>query len=345
MRITSDILNQPKIPIGFLNDLNECSSRDEVFSAYALWSGRIIAADRTTIAICKDRRDALELVAIDGNMAVATGSYVPLQDTMIGRVFHGQTAEICYDHAATSDPTLLRLAAGGLQSCMVVPLSAGERRFGVLAQAFANPPPPTDMDLAMLQAIANCLGSHLLLQEQFVQLGELALTDPLTQLFNRRVYEDRVGLLWDRLCNTGKRFSVAIVDLDHFKTINDSYGHDFGDEVLKSVAHALTAASRTNDTIVRMGGEEFLLLLRNCTQEPATKIAERATSTVRDNPIHIGEADLSVTISIGVAGVSDADQDVEALCKRADNALYRAKNEGRDRVRVDDGSQGTMRII
>ena len=340
MRVTSDILKQPKIPIGFINDLNECASRDEVFAAYAFWSGRIIAADRTTIAIPKGRRDALELVAIDGNMAVATGSNVPVEGTMIGRVFRSQIAEICYDHAATSDPNLLRLAAGGLQNCMVVPLSTGDRRFGVLAQAFAKPPAPTDTDLALLQAIANCLASHLLLQEQFVQLGELALTDPLTQLFNRRVYEDRVGLLWDRLCETDKRFAVAIVDLDHFKSINDSYGHDFGDEVLKSVAQALTAASRSSDTVVRMGGEEFGLIIESAELDEAFLVAERARKSIESLQFKHGNKTVKLTASIGVAEAEQRHDSPRLVGMLADRALYTAKKTGRNRVAVD-GSAGS----
>ena len=331
-RIRSDLLKQPKIPIGFLNDLNRCTSREEVFAAYAAWSSRIISADRTTIAIDDEQDGTLGLMAIDGNKAIATGSRIPIEGSMLGRVFVSQQPEICPDFATSTDWEAPRLASGGLKCCMDVPLSAGSRRFGVLAQAFATLPPPGEDDLAILCAIANCLASHLLLHEQLVQLGELALTDPLTQLFNRRVFEERVSALWRGLRERGRQFSVAVVDLDHFKAINDTHGHDFGDEVLRSVAETLVATSRPNDTVVRMGGEEFSVLLEDADAVQATAIADRLCSAIGALRFQHRGQEIRVTASIGVAMADENHDSPRLVTMLADKALYSAKRAGRNRV-------------
>lgn len=330
--IRSDILRQPCIPIGFLNDLNRCVTEDDVFAAYAQWSGCIIKADRTAIAIASVDERVLDLMAIDGNKAIETGVRMPFDGTLIGHVFQTQVAAICPDLAKADHSDTQLLSEAGLLYSMLVPLSAGDRKFGVLAQAFASPPAPSDEDLALLQTIANCLGSHLLLQEQIVQLGEMAMTDPLTRVYNRRVYEDRLGLLWSKFKTDGDRFCVALVDLDHFKQVNDAYGHPFGDHVLKTVAETLINVSRPGDTVVRMGGEEFCVVLENTEIEQACGIVERLRSAIERLTFpHMGQ-DVKITASIGVASAKDAHDSPRLVSLLADRALYCAKSEGRNRV-------------
>lgn len=340
MRVSTELLQQPRVPIGFLNDLNRSTSRGEVFETYAQWSGRIMQADRTTIALVNEARDALELMAIDGNSVITTGSVMPLEGSLIGRVFRTQTPEICSDLASSSDLEAPKLHQGGIIACMDVPLSAGGRYFGVLAQGFANPPLPTEGDLAVLQAIGNCLGSQLLLHEQLFELGELALTDPLTRLFNRRVYEERLDDAWDMFARDGRRFGVAIVDLDHFKAINDTYGHPFGDTILKSVADTLAAGSRPTDTVVRLGGEEFGIVLPNTDSEQARMIAERLCEDVRQLEFHHQGQTVRVTASIGLALVEEGHDSPRLVGLLADRALYSAKQTGRDRVQIAEGEPG-----
>lgn len=331
-RINSDLLRQPKIPIGFLNDLTRSSSESDVFKTYARWSSHINSADRTTVAIVDEDKGIFNLMAIDGNQAIATGAEVPIGGTLIGRVYRTQAAEICPDLTKSSDGEAPRLAAGGLKSCMDVPLTAGNRKFGVLAQAFANDPPPRQEDLELLEAIARCLAAHLLLHEQLVQLGELALTDPLTRTFNRRVFEDRLADLWNDWVTSSREFSLAVVDLDHFKSINDRFGHETGDEVLKLVAGALMAASRPGDTVVRMGGEEFCVVLENTGLEQATLVAERLRDAVEQLDMNADGEEVTVTASIGVASTMEELDSPRLVSLLADRALYRAKQSGRNRV-------------
>ncbi len=331
-QIRSELLRQPRIPIGFLNDLNQCTSRQDVFSAYAQWSSRIIKADRTTVAIADVNDGVFDLMAIDGNQAINTGMRIPIEGTLIGRVFETQTPEICPDLSASTDGEAPKLAAGGLTSCMDVPLSAGDRHFGVLAQGFATPPVPNGEDLAVLHAIANCLGSHLLLHEQLEILGKMALTDPLTRVFNRRVFDDRIGDLWSKMQSDGDRFSIALVDLDHFKRLNDSFGHEFGDQVLIAVADTLCAMSRPTDTVIRMGGEEFCVVLENTDIDQAKTIVERLCREVENLRFERLGQSVQVTASFGVASVDEAHDSPRLVSILADKALYSAKREGRNRV-------------
>ena len=127
--------------------------------------------------------------------------------------------------------------------------------------------------------------------------------------------------------------SVVLADLDHFKHINDTYGHLAGDAVLREAAHRMRDAIRPYDSIGRYGGEEFLLVLSNCDTIGAAAIAERLLQAVRKDTIVLAEATVSVTLSAGVA-TSGIIQDSETLVGAADAALYRAKRGGRNRVEV-----------
>ena len=125
--------------------------------------------------------------------------------------------------------------------------------------------------------------------------------------------------------------AVLMVDIDHFKRVNDTYGHLVGDEVLRRVARQLGGALRTSDAIVRYGGEEFLLLLADVTLDEALRAAERARSTIEAQTLYVGDAPIQVTVSMGVE-VQDPREPLGTTVERADAALYEAKRRGRNRV-------------
>lgn len=157
-----------------------------------------------------------------------------------------------------------------------------------------------------------------------------ASTDPLTGLPNRRYFDEFSTLLSGRR-RKGDALAVLMIDIDKFKGLNDTYGHPVGDEVLKSVAGAITAAVRDQDVPARIGGEEFAVLLRNPGPAVANEIGERVRQAVRDLDL----ADIGVpgvSVSVGVANATTPDEPVHALVDRADRALLRAKRGGRDRV-------------
>jgi len=166
---------------------------------------------------------------------------------------------------------------------------------------------------------------------------ELAITDGLTGLFNRRYMETHLGTLVDQSAARGKPITVLVLDIDYFKAINDSYGHDAGDDVLREFALRIRKATRNIDLACRYGGEEFVIVMPETDMAVATAVAERLRRRIATEPFAIqkGARHLEVTISIGIAALSGINDNAATILKRADQALYRAKRDGRNRVVPD----------
>jgi len=162
---------------------------------------------------------------------------------------------------------------------------------------------------------------------------ELAVVDPLTGLHNRRYLETHLANALDQAAHMGRPLSLMILDIDHFKSVNDIYGHDAGDEVLKIFAQRVRHVVRGSDLVCRLGGEEFVIVMPETSMAVATRIAERVRSTVEAAkfPIEGGARSIGVTTSVGLAE-RGADANPDALLRRADKALYASKSAGRNRV-------------
>jgi two-component system cell cycle response regulator len=172
------------------------------------------------------------------------------------------------------------------------------------------------------------------LRSNLDQSLELAVTDQLTGLHNRRYMTSQLEALMRRSAAGGEPVSVLMVDIDHFKRVNDSYGHAVGDEVLEEFAVRLASNVRAVDLPVRHGGEEFVVVMPDTDTEDARRIAERIRLHVGGAPFRVrgGGELLTVTISAGVATSCGPDDTPARLLKRADEALYEAKAGGRNRV-------------
>ena len=164
-------------------------------------------------------------------------------------------------------------------------------------------------------------------------LREQATHDPLTGVFNRRHVEDVLRKEVDRAARHERPLAVAMLDADHFKRINDTYGHQTGDEVLRAISDRCSKTLRSNDVLGRYGGEEFLVVFPETKLDEAGAVAERLRAAVADEPIKIGDNALAVTVSIGLAAFAPG-HDVDKLFQRADSALYTAKQDGRNLVRA-----------
>jgi two-component system cell cycle response regulator len=166
---------------------------------------------------------------------------------------------------------------------------------------------------------------------------EMAITDGLTGLFNRRYMETHLATLVDQAAERGKPIAVLVLDIDYFKSINDTHGHDAGDDVLREFALRIRKCIRNIDLACRYGGEEFVLVMPETDRAVATMVAERLRRRIASEPFMIaqGARSLEVTISIGIAAAHGADDTAAAMLKRADQALYRAKRDGRNRVVPD----------
>jgi diguanylate cyclase (GGDEF)-like protein/PAS domain S-box-containing protein len=167
------------------------------------------------------------------------------------------------------------------------------------------------------------------------QLRFLAQRDPLTQAYNRHHFWQLAHSEMARVRRYARPLSIAMIDADLFKGINDQYGHDVGDQVLRMIVDTCHEGLRKNDVLARYGGEELIVLLPETLGEGARVVMERLRERVANTPLMLDDGrSVSITVSIGIAAVNDPNEGVEPLLKRADDALYRAKHNGRNRVEM-----------
>ena len=166
---------------------------------------------------------------------------------------------------------------------------------------------------------------------------EMAILDPLTGLHNRRYMTSHLATLFDDAARRGKPLSVLLIDIDHFKAVNDSHGHDAGDVVLREFATRIRRDTRGIDLTCRLGGEEFVVVMPDCDLAKAYQVGERLRQCIETAPFEVGGKVglLQVTASVGVAALEFDDDAPEQMLKRADEALYCAKRDGRNRVVAD----------
>ena len=175
------------------------------------------------------------------------------------------------------------------------------------------------------------------LRANYEQSLSLALTDSLTGVFNRRYVSAHLPRLLDRAADSNKPVSILMFDIDHFKRVNDTFGHDVGDDVLREVAVRASRNLRNFDLVARLGGEEFVVIMPDTDGEAALVVAERLRNRIGDTPFKVDAPvdEITVTVSVGVAVGGRVGDTVDTLIKRADEALYHAKRAGRNRVVPD----------
>jgi len=196
---------------------------------------------------------------------------------------------------------------------------------------------------ARLRTAARILELQENLLESRRELEVLATHDPLTQLWNRRAILERLSREWSRALRENRFMVILLADVDRFKEVNDRLGHAVGDQVLCEVARRMTAALRPYDLLGRFGGEEFLVALSTDAPESVGRVAERLRQAVAASPFSAGGLELPLSVSIGMAIASvNLEVDAESLIHAADGALYRAKQEGRNRVCVAPPAPGQL---
>ncbi len=222
-----------------------------------------------------------------------------------------------------------KLATG--VSFLGVPLRAKNRVCGVVlmtrrGQSFSS------NDARVLRILCNQAAVAIENARVYERLEQLAATDALTGLFNRRYFQQALGREASRLDRRKGSIALLLLDIDHFKLLNDTYGHTMGDVVLKRVADTLTRQLRKGDVLARFGGEEFVILLPDGSKRGAGEFAERIREAIASAPIHPGGPRRKVTVSVGWAQYPEDTPDMKKLVELADRALYFAKDTGRNRT-------------
>jgi two-component system cell cycle response regulator len=230
-----------------------------------------------------------------------------------------------------------------IRSVIALPFMLDRERSGVFfLRRMLNEPPLTNDDVefadAVIRAAVMAIQRAQVIEttkSENARLEVLAHTDPLTQVVNRRALTMQLTSELDRARRYQSVLSLLMLDLDHFKTVNDTYGHLIGDDVLREVAGLLQTAIRSVDVVARYGGEEFVIVLPETPLAGAVTFAERIRAQIEHHPFCETQGPLSITASVGVAVYpADGVESVEDLFARADDALYRAKAEGRNAVAV-----------
>jgi diguanylate cyclase (GGDEF)-like protein len=213
-------------------------------------------------------------------------------------------------------------------SMMAVPLWSAGRVIGVLSVSHGEKSHFEDRDELLARLLANCAVPAI----ERARLERLATTDAHTRAFNRRYLVPRLEEEMARAKRQKTALSLLMMDLDHFKRVNDQHGHAAGDQVLREFADRVRAATRVQDALVRWGGEEFVLVMPDTDAERATHVAERIREAVSGLPIVLDDGvELRQSVSIGVASWN-RQEPVDAFVARSDEALYDAKRTGRNRV-------------
>ena len=202
-----------------------------------------------------------------------------------------------------------------------------------------------DADLHTLRTFAGQAGVAVHNVRVHEEAQRLSLTDPLTGLWNYRCLRESLRREVERASRFGRMLAVLVLDLDHFKEVNDTYGHAAGDAVLGEFARRIRIGLREVDVAFRQGGEEFVVLLPETDAYGGIIVAERLGAAVRDHPVSIeARGSVPVTVSIGVAVFPEHGKTVEEVLRAADDALYAAKNGGRDTYRLADGANRTPKV-
>ena len=233
----------------------------------------------------------------------------------------GDGLEFC-EELRSAFPHRYLLVLTGDEDSMLEAFSRG-------ADDYMSKPCNVDELKARLRAGARIVG----LQQR---LQELSITDGLTSLRNRRAFDEQLPIALEHARRYDRPLSLAFIDIDHFKSVNDTFGHDAGDAILRAVAQLIAGGTRQTDYVARIGGEEFAVLLPETALFDGLQFAEKLRASIATSTINVGEHSHRMTVSIGLANVPHSQvENAEELYRAADQALYRAKSRGRNCVEME----------
>jgi diguanylate cyclase (GGDEF)-like protein/PAS domain S-box-containing protein len=236
--------------------------------------------------------------------------------------------ELCHgtNEPIPACPLLQSLRDGNEHSAEIL-----ENRLGGAFLVSVTPLPNEHPDTKMFVHVARDITERKAFEKR---LSRLALTDSLTKIWNRRHFVYLAGHELERIKRYGGSLAIMMIDLDHFKVVNDTYGHEVGDQALKKVAETVWTVLRKVDIFARIGGEEFVIALPETGLEQAVHVAERIRESLAVTPLANGRPPLRITVSIGITVTGQSPPELTTLLKQADTALYNAKRKGRNRVEV-----------
>ena len=277
-----------------------------------------------------------EVLQVIGQIGVSTP--FPVTDDALAGAVCIEGLPVVLDDASGMHPAAHLFAVGEridrLGSVAIVPLATGGSPIGALLIGGAQPYLVTHDAADRLMVLAAVAAASLSIAWEVEEVSRTARTDALTGLANRREFDLQLERVLSETDRFGGRASLVLVDLDHFKKVNDTHGHDAGDAVLKAVARTLVEGAREVDICARFGGEELAILLPQTSTDGAIELAERLRVAIASRPLMHGSDEIRVTASFGVASYPGAARTRDGVFPAADKALYEAKHGGRNQVRA-----------
>jgi diguanylate cyclase (GGDEF)-like protein len=301
----------------------------QVLKAMLAVTQEVIPEGHVALLMLDPATRTLRVRAEHGYVAGVESLQIPLGKGVTGRCAQTGQAFVVNDVAA--EPDYIRGVLGA-KSEIAIPLLAEGRVIGVLNAESQHPAAYTPDHVRTLSVIAQQAAVVLRSAQLYEEMRRLAATDALTGLWNRRHFLQQLEETLKRARRYREAFALVLLDVDHFKAVNDAHGHSAGDRVLEAVAGAMREWVRDTDTVARIGGDEFAALLLQTDAERARPVVERLRDAVQALVVHEGDARLQLAVSAGVAVYPAHGADAEALLSRADGALYEAKRLGRNRV-------------
>jgi len=332
---------------------------DELLNQVVHVARRETKADRVSLMLLDEASGELTIEASVGlHRAVVTEAKEKIGKGIAGLVMKRGEPLLLNDETPIDPRIREAMNRGEISSALCVPLKVKDRVIGVLNLAKLGGPPFTEGDLEMVSILCGQAAIAIENARLYAEVNRLAITDALTGLYNRRWFDIQLDKEFNRAIRYGHPLSLAMVEVDHLKKINDTWGHQVGDLVLQTIGRVLKANSRQMDVICRYGGDEIAIIMPETNREGALRVGERLRALIEEAPIEAGVAndllskggigvmhitetirktrqgmeDVSVTISLGVATYPTDAANKEELIRRADQACYLAKQRGRNRV-------------
>jgi diguanylate cyclase (GGDEF)-like protein len=306
---------------------------NEIIDYLSHYVDSAISCDSITIYIRKE--EGFQLVSRKDGIAenLTTGNMIPSSENLFQ--FKELKNPVVIENVQNDDSVQSFRFCDNTCSAMIIPLSF---QLGIIGYLIVENRKEggvfVDAEVRIAQALANEAAIALENARLFQEVEKLSTTDPLTGLNNRRYFNEAAQKLFNLSIRYKRSLSAFMLDIDYFKKVNDTYGHDIGDEVLRRVAQTCQRLMRVTDLSARYGGEEFCFLFPETNSRGAFIIAEKLRKAIAKMEIEVNGQTFSITASLGVSECDHKEDSLEQLIKRSDQALYEAKRKGRDRAVV-----------
>jgi two-component system, cell cycle response regulator len=320
----------------FASALNASIDLDDVVKSAAALMRQVFGIDQLAVIVVGPQADLIGIRndRADPNVvehfSISGGERVLLNAFTAGETELRDEGD---DHQGVADV----VGHGELKSFVTMPLQSSHGLAGALLAGSTSIGQSSQYGGEILKDAASEMGTAIERVVSFEKSRMQAITDPLTELYNRRYFTEALRNEVRKANRLGYPLGLFMIDIDHFKLVNDTYGHIAGDEVLTRVARTIEDSVRASDVVARYGGEEFAVILVGCPPSDLEVLAEKTRLAVDGAEMpHASDDDRSVTISLGAASYQDMTMDAEGLIDCADQALMEAKRSGRNRVVVGD---------